>query len=520
MAQQITNKNKYYLEGSYRSSYGSEFHFNTTNVAQGSVRVTAGGITLTENVDYTVNYDMGTVTIINQGILSSGTPISISIENDNDFAATDQTMFGVNFDYMFSKDFTVGATLLNLRERPVTNKVNYGDEPINNLVWGMNFAYKTEVPFLTKLIDKATFHSTSSQSFLNLEGEFAHFVPGHSKAIGKQGTTYIDDFEASKSTIDLTNMSSWVIASTPQGQPDLFPEAQGVSTADNARRKLAYGYNRALMSWYIIDPLFYNNNNATPRNLTKEDLSNPYARAVYEPELFPYKQNSGTTALTTYMTVFNMAFYPSERGPYNYDVAGAEGYSRGLNEDGTLRDPKTRWGGIMRKFDNTDFESSNYEYIEFWMMDPFIENPNHTGGKLYFNLGDISEDILRDGVKFFESGLPGEDSDENVDFTVWGRVPTTQLIVNAFAPENEARPYQDVGYDGLQDSRERDYFNDQYIQLLSNQFGTSSQAYEKAFNDPSGDNYHYFRGTDYDEADVKLVERYKRCGAKYFFVLR
>lgn len=509
MAQQITNKNKYYIEGTYRSSYGSEYHFNTTNVAQGSVRVTAGGITLTENVDYTVNYDMGTVTILNQGVLSSGTPISISIENDNDFAATDQTMFGVNLDYMFSKDFTVGATLLNLRERPVTNKVNYGDEPINNLVWGMNFAYKTEVPFLTKMIDKITFHSTTSQSFWNVEGEFAHFVPGHSKAIGKKGTTYIDDFEASKSTIDLTTMSNWVMASTPQGQPDLFPEAQSTSMSDNVRRKLAYGYNRARMAWYIIDNLFYNSNNATPRNLTAEDLSKPYARAVYEPELFPYKQNSGTTALTTYMTVFNMAFYPSERGPYNYDVNGAEGFSKGLNEDGSLRDPSSRWGGIMRKFDNTDFESSNYEYIEFWMMDPFIENPHHTGGKLYFNLGDISEDILQDGVKFFENGLPADGSDENVQFTVWGRVPTTQLIVNAFDTDEDARQYQDVGYDGLQDSREREFFDQNYLQLLSNEFGNASQAYQQAYEDPSADNYHYFRGTDYDNADMKVVERYK-----------
>ncbi len=508
LAQQITNKNKYYLEGSYRSSYGSEYHFNTTNVAQGSVRVTAGGIVLTENVDYTVNYDMGTVTIINQGVLSSGTPISISVENDNDFAATDQTMFGVNLDYLISKDFTIGATLLNLRERPVTNKVNYGDEPINNLVWGMNFAYKTELPFLTKLVDKLTFHSTTTQSFLNWEGEFAHFVPGHSKAIGKAGTTYIDDFESSKSTIDLTSMSNWVLASTPQGQLDLFPETQNVSVSDSKRRKLAYGFNRALMSWYIIDPSFYNSNNATPKNITKEDLSKPYARAVYEPELFPYKEPSGTTALSTYLTVFNMAFYPSERGPYNYDVAGAEGFSSGLNEDGSLRDPRSRWGGIMRRFDNTDFESANYEYIEFWMMDPFIENPQHTGGKLYFNLGDISEDILRDGVKFFENGLPTDGSDEDVEFTVWGRVPTIQLIVNAFDQNPESRMYQDVGYDGLQDERERSYHED-YLQLLADNFGTASPVYQTSYNDPSSDNYHYFRGTDYDNADVKVVERYK-----------
>jgi len=508
MAKQITSKNKFFLEGSYQSSYGSEYHFTTTNVAEGSVKVTAGGITLTENVDYTVNYDMGTVSIINQGVLNSGTPISISIENDNDIAATDQVMYGANFDYVFSKDFNIGATILNLRERPFTNKVNYGDEPINNVIWGMNFAYKTELPFLTKVVDKITFHSTTTKSYLNLDGEFAHFIPGHNRAIGKSGTTYIDDFEAAKSTVDLTTLSNWVMASTPQGQYDLFPEAQNVGVTDNDRRKLAYGYNRAKMAWYIIESSFYNNNNATPRNLTVEDISKPYARAVYEPELFPYKEQSGTE-LSTYMTVFNVAFYPTERGPYNYDVNGMEGFSSGIDEEGFLRNPQSRWGGIMRKFDNTDFESSNYEYIEFWMMDPFIENPNHSGGKLYFNLGDVSEDILRDGVKFFENGLPKDGSDEDVEFTVWGRVPTVQLIVNAFDNDSQSRQFQDVGFEGLQDEREREHFRENYLDLVAAQFGTGSQAYINAYNDPSADNYHYFRGTDYDEADVKVVERYK-----------
>lgn len=510
MAQQITNKNKYYLEGSYQSAYGSEYHLSSQNVAQGSVKVTAGGVTLTENVDYTVNYSMGTVSIINQGVLNSGTPVSISVENTNDQSAMgDKRMFGANFDYVFSKDFNIGATILNLNERPITNKVNYGDEPINNVVWGMNFAYKTVVPFVTKAVDLLTFHSTTTQSTLNLEGEFAQFIPGHSRAIGKTGTTYIDDFESSKSTIDLTTMSNWVLASTPQGQPDLFPEAQTVSINDPARKQLAYGYNRAKLAWYIIDPLFYNDNNATPSNLTAEDLSKPYTRAVYETELFPYKEVANTE-LSTYMTVFNLAYFPSEKGPYNYDVTGSEGYSHGINEDGSLKDPTSRWGGIMRKFDNTDFESSNYEYIEFWMMDPFMDNPSHTGGKLYFNLGDISEDILRDGVKFFENGLPADGSDENVEFTVWGRVPTIQLIVNAFDNNSDSRQYQDVGYDGLQDSREQQYFNSDYLQLIANTYGTNSQAYLQAYADPSADNFHYFRGTDYDNANVKVIERYKK----------
>jgi cell surface protein SprA len=505
MAQEFTSKNKYYIEGTYSSSYGSEFSLNTFNVPEGSVKVVAGGLTLTENVDYTVNYSMGTVSIINEGVLNSGTPITITMEDKNNFAVTKQRMFGTTLDYRFSDNFNIGAVLMNLYEKPYTQKVNYGNEPINNLVWGMNLSYRTKLPFITKFVDFLPFHSTTTESNFSVDGEFAHFVPGHSRAIGKEGTTYIDDFESTKSTVDLRTFTNWVLASTPQGQPNLFPEAN-TNYNESERRQLAYGYNRAKLAWYIIDPLFYNHNAYTPAHLTKEDLSLPYSRAVYEPELFPYKERE-SSAQSTYISVFNLAFYPTERGPYNYDVDGSEGLSRGVNEDGSLKDPKTRWGGIMRKMDNTDFESSNYEYIEFWMMDPFIENPNHSGGKLYFNLGDISEDILRDGKKFFENGLPVDGSDQDVEYTVWGRVPTSQMIVNAFDKNSESRQHQDVGYDGLGMDQERMHFSN-YLDRMANTFGIQSPAYQNAIADPSTDNYHYFRGTDYDEMELGITERY------------
>lgn len=506
MAQQYTSKNKYYIEGSYNSSYGSEFSLNTFNVPEGSVKVVAGGLTLTENVDYTVNYSMGTVSIINEGILNSGTPISISVEDKNNFSVTKQRMLGATLDYRFSDNFTIGAIIMNLHEKPYTQKVNYGDEPINNTIWGMNLSYRTKVPFITKLVDFLPFHSTTTESNFSVDAEFAHFIPGHARAIGKEGTTYIDDFESSKSTVDLRTFSNWVLASTPQGQPNLFPEAN-TSTSSSERRQLAYGYNRAKLAWYIIDPsIFYNNNSYTPAHLSRDDLSRPYSRAVYEPELFPYKERE-STAQSTYISVFNLAFTPNERGPYNYDIDGSEGLSRGINDDGSLKDPATRWGGIMRKMDNTDFESSNYEYIEFWMMDPFIENPNHSGGKLYFNLGDISEDILRDGKKFFENGLPTDGSDTDVEYTVWGRVPTTQVIVSAFDNNTATRHYQDVGFDGLDDDAERDY-RSQYLSSIAQAFGTQSQAYINAAADPSADNYHYFRGNDYDEQELSITDRY------------
>ena len=512
MAQQLSSKNKYYLEGQYRSAYGAEYNLNAWNIPQGSVVVSAGGMRLTENVDYTVNYSMGKVSITNEGILKSGTPISISVENNSQFGINKRRFFGANVEYKFTDNFVIGATLLNMSERPATQKVNYGNEPINNMIWGMSTAYKTKLPWVTKLVDFLPFHSTITESTFQIEGEFAHFVPGHNRVIGKKGTTYIDDFEGARSTVDLRQISYWHLASTPQYQPDKFRETYSDSTSQ-PRYQLAYGYNRARLAWYVIDQLMYNNTAHTPRNIDKDEQSKPYARAVFEPELFPKKEYA-STAVATYMPVLNMAFYPEEKGPYNYDVDGREGLSKGIHEDGRLKDPVSRWGGMMRRIDNTDFEANNYEFIEFWLMDPFLNddgspNPNHTGGKLYFNLGDISEDILRDGKKFFENGLPADGSGTNCDTTVWGRVPKIQQIVSAF--ENNAdRRNQDVGLDGLSSEQERSHFQD-YLKLVKDAFPTEveSMAYRKAWEDPSGDDYRYCRGQYWDNLNADIVTRYK-----------
>lgn len=513
-AQQYPSKNKFIIEGRYKSSSGSEISLNALNVPKGSVKVTAGGIELTENVDYTVDYTLGRVRIINEGIMNSGTPINISLESNSMFNIQQQRMMGAHVDYKLQENFNLGATILNLHERPLTQKTNYGDDPISNTIWGLNFDYETESRFLTRMVDKLPFIETKEESRIQVNGEFAHFIPGHSKAVGDAGTAYIADFEGSKSTIDLRQVGNWTIASTPQGQtePSMFPEA-AIGT------RLQYGYNRALTAWYIIDPLFYERTGTLrPPNIDNDELSSHYTRYIPENEVFPNIDPPQNNFMN--LPVFNVAYYPEERGPYNYDAEGEPGFSEGMDEEGNLKEPQSRWGGLMRKIESTDFEATNVEYIEFWMMDPFAdpdgEGPkdpiNTQGGKLYFNLGDVSEDILRDGRKSFEHGLPTSEEVVNVDTTFWGRVPSVQAMVNEFDNNDAARPFQDVGYDGLRNEDERDFFDSVYIQKLAELYGPASEAYQKALEDPSNDDYQYFRGSDLDN-DPKyssLLERYKK----------
>lgn len=505
-ASQVAELNKFLLKGQYKSSTGADIPLNAMSIPQGSVTVTMGGTPLEENIHYTVDYNLGRVKIIDEGILSSGQQIDVKLENNSGYQWMTKRYLGLHADYKFNDDLIFGATLLNLSENSQDLKVNMGDEPISNTIWGVNGSYKTESQLLTTILDKLPLIETKEKSNFTLTGEFAQFIPGHSKALNvdAEGTAYIDDFENSQSPIDLRNAATWNLASTPN-DPNLFPES--ALTND-----IRYGYNRALLSWYFINPDFQRESVYAPSHITDEDREAPYVREISINEIFPDKDipNGQPMRLRT----FDLAFYPNERGPYNFDVEGSD-YSNGMDEDGFLLAPETRWGGIVRQIDNNDFETANIEFLEFWLMDPFLENPLATGGDFYINLGNVSEDILKDSRKSYENGLPIDGGDENIDTTAWGRVPSVQALVTAFNSGESARVNQDVGIDGLDDSMERTFISSSltdsltYLDRVRNLHGENSTAYIKADNDPSADNYHFFYGDDYDAQEKSILERYK-----------
>lgn len=498
----FAGKNRFKLKGSYKSSSNSDISLNAVNVPQGSVSVTAGGAPLTENVDYTVDYTLGRVRIINESILNSGVPIKISLESNSLFNIQTKTLWGTHLNYRFNRDFNVGATVMNLTERPITQKINIGDEPMSNTIFGLDFNYRTEAPFLTRAVDRLPLISTKAPSSITAQGEFAYLRPGHNKAIGKNGNSYIDDFEGTQSAIDIRSPQSWSLASVPQGQTR-FPEAGGDS--------LYSGLNRAKIAWYVIDPLFLRpDNNLKPSHLTTTDQSDHRVREVLETEVFPNKQPPSGQPMN--VSMLDLAYYPNERGPYNFDAAPTQ-FSAGMDANGFLNDPASRWGGIQRRIETNDFEAANIEYIQFWMMDPYNEDvpsaDRNTTGELVINLGNISEDVLKDSRNSFENGIPANGDFSLIDSTAWGRVPVVQSIVNAFDNDENARPLQDVGLDGLGDNDEMSYFK-AYLDTLAFLYGTGSGAYQNAAKDPAGDNYHYYRGSDFDAQSTPILVRYKR----------
>ncbi len=456
---QDAEKNRFRLKGRYKSEGSNGIPIGAFNVPRGSVRVTAGGRQLQEGIDYTVNYQAGTVQILDPSLQASNTPINISVENNAVFGQQTRRFTGVNVEHQFNEKFVLGGTLLNLNERPLTQKSNFGIEPVNNTIFGLNGNFSTEVPFLTRLVNHLPNIDTDVPSNISLRGEVAYLIPNSPKNADFMGetTTYLDDFEGAQALIDIRASLGWSLASTP------------LEFLDEGETDLQVGYERAKMAWYTIDPIFFTNQR--PTGISDNDLSTNETRRVFIDEVFP--QIDIAQGQTTVQNTLDLAYYPTQKGPYN------------ANPDFGTEQPNEKWAGIMRSLSSTNFEQSNVEFVQFWVMDPYVDGIATGPGELVFNLGNISEDILADGRKQYENGLPGVNSNDLTTNTIWGKVPATQSLVYAFDADETNRTLQDLGFDGLTDADE------------------ALQGYNGPAEDPALDNYQY-----YLNREGGILERY------------
>jgi cell surface protein SprA len=508
-AELVTTLNKYFLVGKMQAGSSSEIVLPGINIAEGSVIVKAGSAILVENQDYRVDYNLGRVTILNESILNSGKRIEVSYEKEDLFNFQARSLLGTHIDYRVSEDINFGATLLYLNERPLISRVSIGDEPIRNLKYGFNMNYSKDWRFLTKAVDALPVIQTKAPSNVTFNAEFAQLVPGTSNKVDGEGTSYIDDFETSSTPISLgNNFQVWNLASTPATDDNRY------SVVQPATNDLRVGFRRAKLAWYVVDNLFYGTSAAIgkPDNITDEDLDNHYVRQVPLNEVF--KQRDPEVGANR-LTVFDLAYFPHERGPYNFNPDLVE-----RNNRAELAEPQRNWAGITRAVTtDVDFDRNNIEYIEFWLMDPFIDGPNGrvldgvynqnntTGGKLVFNLGSISEDVMKDGRHAFENGLPAEGGTESTIENEWGIVTTQQFLTNAFDNSPDSRSNQDVGFDGLPSTEEATY--GPYDSIFTQNLNLSPAVREQVLQDAAADDFQYYLGGDLDAANAKILERYK-----------
>lgn len=511
-------KDKYLIKGYYKTDSASGIALGAFNVPQGSVHVTSGGRELVEGVDYVVDYQIGRVKIINPSIEASNAPINVSVEQNAIFNQDRRTFFGIDVEHKFTDNFVAGASFLNIREKPFTNKISFGSEPVNNSVIGLNLNYNTEAKGFTRLINKLFTTKTDVPSNFSIRGDVAYLIPGTPKAIdiNGQAASYIDDFDGTQTPLQIRSEEQWFLASTPTNSDLHLDEFNGDSS------KLNYGKKRARLSWYNIDYDLYSK--SRPDNIDNEELSRAEVRNIDYSELFPNDELDQTESHS--VRPLNLAFFPNERGAYNYDTEN-------LNADGTLLNPEERWGGITRPLTITDFENSNIEYIQFWLLDPWTnysitnaeglpagadpQNPLNQVGAFYINLGNISEDVLKDGSKAFENGLPDDGSNTNTYPTIWGKIPTNQSLLNTFENDDTIRLNQDIGIDGMNDAQEKAPGVDfpelsTFITEISNHAILNQAAKNSILEDPASDNFHFFKGSDLDNQNASIISRYKSYG--------
>ncbi|MBF8457352.1 cell surface protein SprA [Kaistella sp. G5-32] len=466
----------YTMEGRFKGSQGTGISLGAINVPQGSVKVTANGVQLQEGIDYTVDYMLGTVNIINETVKQSGQAINISLENQLTFNTQRKRFLGLNLERKFNEHLTIGGTVVNYAETPLTQKVNFGQEAVNNTMAGFNILYNNELPFLTRLTDKIPFINTEAPSNLSFAAEGAYLIPGQNSGTGDQ--SYIDDFEQTTSKISLKEPAMWSLASKPEKNPNEPYFANGPLNND-----LAHGNGRGLLTWYNIDPRFYGIGGAAPGGINAQAVSNHTSRRVQTKEL--YNSRDFVAGEQLYTNTFDISYFPGERGPYNVNP----------NAESTQQ----RWAGLMRPISVSNFVNSNIEYVEFWMMDPYADgNPLGANPKLLLQLGNVSEDVLKDGKLMYENGLPTPNVPANTTTTNWGTQPNQFPILYAFSTENEERTAQDLGYDGLDAQGEASKFGVSFINPVTK------------VTDPASDDFLFYLSDKFQGAQASsLTERYK-----------
>lgn len=491
-----TAKNVYVIEGSHKGGIPSFYDLEAySGLVEGSVRVSSAGNTLVEGADYIVDYLGGTVTIINPIYLTSGRDIDIDFEENAFFNLQQKTLLGARLEYNPREEITAGGTVMRLSQKSITDKFRVGDEPISNMIWGVDSRILLEPQWLTRAIDWLPLIQTKEPSSISISGEFAQLRPSHvltnafkdqRRGLRKdgrdfypdetQGISYMDDFEGFENLISLMRQGAWLLSSAP---------VVGIHKELGGSEDELNNDDRGVFGWYTL--------NASSLKQFSGDL--PAAVDVVSPQqVFPNRE-----ALQSERVLSTLDFYftPHGRGPYNYN--------RDLGN--FLDHPDEAWGGMTQRLTegNTDFTSKNIEFVEF-VMRPFPgKKATAPEAKLIIDIGRISEDVIPDNKLNTEDGLS---LSEVGSVGTLARLSTGQQNQKINPIGDNERITEDVGLDGLPSfpnnkfAQEGGAGTEQFVfaDFLASLDRTVSVKYPeilarekaKALLDPSADDYYYF----------------------------
>lgn len=451
------NKSKYYLTGKVKGGVTDKYSLGF-NITEGSIKVSANNITLIAGQDYIVDYQMGMIQIKNQAYLTPGSNLSIEYETNDLFSFESKTFIGSRFDLDISENAKLGFTWMRYAEKPLSDKVRIGEEPMVNNIIGFDGSWKMNSRNITKALNYLPGIKTDAPSEFSVKGEYAHFFPGHPSELNTdldpRGVSFIDDFEGSRRSITLgLGYNSWALSSAPVNINAVLDSTKSDSIKTNYR---------ALLRFF-----------------------NDYVGRVPVTEIWPERSVSSRDNL---LTTFSMEYFPKKRGPFNYSTRLGETI---YNSNGET------WAGIQKAMPTyiSNLVNENIDYIEFWFQvsdnrfNPGVFTDSE-GGFLTIDLGFISEDIIPNKKLNSELGV----SQETATTDNWGKYPLTGITLSSFVT------LDDVGLDGLNDDQERLKFA-AFISALENDAAIPEEEKLRILLDISGDNYTYLEQS-YDYSGV------------------
>jgi cell surface protein SprA len=362
-AAQDQTHDKWIISGKYSGDVTS-VHQLGFNVVENSVKVILNGKQLTANVDYSVDYNTGQLTILNGNALIPGADLKITFEQNDLFTLASKTLLGARGIVNISDKTKFGFSILNLNEQTLSDKVRIGEEPLSNTMMGVDFNTSADLPFMTNLLDKVI--STKQMSSFTLAGEFAHMSPNPNTMKstipddGGQSIAYIDDFEGSKKIIPIgVGYTSWKDLSAPDSLAKLTPNQfyNYISNSSESYYKNLMRY-KGKSWWYSVTPSDVNVN-----------------------QIWGSKKQVATS--DQQVSVLDYVYLPDTPGTYNMNP--------------NLGNAKQNWGGMMKVLSSTanDLQAQNMQYIEFWLN---VQAAPDDSAKIYIDLGRISEDVIPDKV--------------------------------------------------------------------------------------------------------------------------
>lgn len=519
-----STQNRFYeISGNSKGGVSSSFFLG--ELVEGSVQVFANGAELIEGVDYEVDYSFGSVTILNDRFLAAGQNLRVEYENNQFFSIGQKNFTGVRAEYLVSDEISFGSTFFRLNEQTLSEKIRIGNEPINNTVIGLDANAKFETPWLTRFIDKIPLLQTKESSNFSISGEFAQLRPGVAQTNAvrdaidngilyedeENGLSFIDDFEGAEFSIPFKYASRWNLPSAPAAVPgyDGVGFDNNTQPASDLMSKIARSDLRAQFSWYEI-----------PRNITSI-LGNveitPESRPVFVRDVFRGRETNNPQEEV--ITTLDVYYNPRERGPYNYNTD---------LKNKLENEPEDMWGGMTAVLPSgqEDLTQNNIEFLEFWVQSvlPDGRSPNaqdinqNYAGKIYIDLGIISEDVIPNEVSNTEDGLAQNIASLEIDAGGRSYIPTLPIPPQGQF-SNQNRDLEDVGLDGIpniegfnSEANEKVLFQN-FLSAMEAAYGIGSDEYKTIEADPSNDDYIYYGESRID--GLKLHERFHRLRGYY-----